>query len=279
MSAGKPNEATAGKRYAAPAVDAMLDILEYLSQANRPCGVTELSRELGITNNLAFRVMKRLVERGYAETGSTASYKLGTRFFTLGMKLYSDFELRKRARPHLEWLSGELGETAQVHAPDGDRMLVVDTVTPHASYFLQVVPGSRVYYHNNAFGKAVMAFMDEKDVRRLLPKERLPSLTHNTITSADALISQLAQVRKTGVAFDNEEYMYGIFCIGSPVFNHEGKAVAGLGCTGLTSRYQTGGGGGAIKAVLAAAENVSRDLGYDGEFFAETKNRNDPERS
>jgi DNA-binding IclR family transcriptional regulator len=253
--------------YSVPAVDRMLDIIEFLSSNKTPSGITELSKALKINTNPIFRIMKRLVERGYVEIeASSGKYQLSTKFFTIGMSLYTRFELRQRARKHLEWLSGESGETAQIHIPDGDQMLVLDSVVPHASYFLQVVPGSRVYYHNNAFGKTILAFKDEKEIRALLPKN-LPALTKNTLTDLNVLISQLQNVRKTGIAFDVEEYINGIFCIGAPVFDIEGKAVAGLGITALTSRYHNSDNKKIIRAVLETAQKVSSETGYEGDYF------------
>ncbi len=254
--------------YSVPAVDRMLDIIEFLSSNRKPCGITELSKALKINTNSIFRIMKRLAERGYVELdASSGKYQLSTKFFTIGMSLYTRFELRQSARKHLEWLSRETGETTQIHVPDGEQMLVMDTVVPHASYFLQVIPGSRVYYHSNAFGKAVLAFMEEKDVRAILPKN-LPFLTKNTITDINVLISQLKNVRKTGIAFDVEEYNYGVFCIGSPVLDIEGKAVAGLGITGLTGRYHSADSKKIINAVLETARRVSAETGYDGDYFS-----------
>ena len=89
--------------YSVPAVDRMLDIIEFLSLHKAACGITELSRALKINTNSIFRIMKRLVERGYVEIdGASGKYQLGTKFFTIGMRLYTRFELRQRARKHLE---------------------------------------------------------------------------------------------------------------------------------------------------------------------------------
>jgi DNA-binding IclR family transcriptional regulator len=253
--------------YSVPAVDRMLDIIEFLSSNRNPSGITELSKALKINTNSIFRIMKRLVERGYVEIeSSSGKYQLSTKFFTIGMSLYTRFELRQRARKHLEWLSRESGDTAQIHIPDGDQMLVLDSVVPNASYFLQVIPGSRVYYHNNAFGKVILAFMDEKAIRKMLPKN-LPSLTKNTITDLNVLLSQMQNVKKTGIAFDVEEYINGIFCIGAPVLDIEEKAVAGIGITALTSRYHNADNKKIIRAVLETARRVSAEAGYEGDYF------------
>jgi len=259
-------EGNVPRKYAAPAADAMLDILEYLSDKSLPCGVTEMSKDLGISNNLVFRVMKCLVERGYAEVQSGGLYQLSTGFFSLGMKLYSRFELRRRARPHLEKLSAEVHSTCQIQIPAGGEMLVADVITPDAPFFIQVVPGSRLNYHCNAFGKVILAFRSEDEIKALLPA-KLPALTPKSLTTRTALLREVARTRETGIAYDRDEYNLGFFCIGSPVLNVSGEAIAGLGVTGLSTLFPESRYPEVEKLVLTCAAAVSRDIGYLGSFF------------
>ena len=119
------------RQYAAPAVDRALDILEFMAKHPHSYGATELSRCLNIPINSVFRILKRLTEREYtAQDPLSDGYQLSTKMFSLGMSLYTRFELRQRARPHLEWLCRESEETCQLQVPHGDMVLVLDTVSP-----------------------------------------------------------------------------------------------------------------------------------------------------
>lgn len=247
--------------YAVPAVDGMMDIVEFLASHNRMCGVTELSRELGLSTNLIFRIMKCLTERGYIQADAGGLYQLNTGFYTLGMKLHSRFDLRKQARPFLEELCKVTGETSQLQVPDGNRMLSMEVITPDSAYYLQVVPGSRVYFHANAFGKCVMAYMEEAELNRILA-EGLPEFTPNTITNKDKFKEELETVRKTGFAYDRNEYLAGIYCIGAPVFDAGGKVIAGVGMTGLASRFNRTNISIFKKVVKQCAVNISQAIGY-----------------
>ena len=149
-------------------------------------------------------------------------------------------------------------------------MLVMDVSTPDAPFFIQVVPGSRLNYHCNAFGKAVLAFQPEERVKKLLPA-KLPKLTPNSISSRAVLLKELEKVRQTGIAYDREEYNNGFFCIGSPVFDVNGCIVAGLGLTGLSNLLPPERHVEAEKLVLNCAMGVSRDIGYHGDFFQRIK--------
>jgi IclR family acetate operon transcriptional repressor len=255
------------REYSAPAVDRALDILEYMATHPRPYGATELSRCLKIPLNSVFRILKRLTEREYAiQDPVSGGYQLSTRVFSLGMSLYTRFDLRQRARPHMEWLCRETDETCQLQVPHGDKVLVLDTVSPEIEFYLRVVPGSHVYYHPNAFGKVMLAFQSEEDIKQILPP-RLPSLTPNTIVLRSELLKQLEEVKKTGLGYDDEEYNEGIRCIGAPVFDVEGKITAGLGVSGLVSTFRRNRQHSFEQLVLECARRVSKDIGYSGEYF------------
>jgi len=256
------------RTYSAPAVDRTLDILEYMARHPRPYGATELSRVLNIPINSVFRILKRLTDREYTiQDPFSDGYQLSTKVFSLGMSLYTRFELRQRARPHIEWLCRETQETCQLQIPHGDMVLVLDTVSPEVSYYLRVVPGGLVYYHPNAYGKVMLAFLPEDEVKKIIPP-RLPALTPHTIVVRTELLKQLEEVKTTGLGYDNEEYNEGIRCIGSPVFDVEGKVVAGLGVSGLVSTFRNARQAVFEQLVLECAYRVSKDIGYSGDFFS-----------
>jgi IclR family KDG regulon transcriptional repressor len=266
MAAGRKNS-KGTREYSAPAVDRALDILEYMATHPRPYGATELSRCLKLPLNSVFRILKRLTERDYAvQDPLSGGYQLSTRMFSLGMSLYTRFDLRQRARQHLEWLCRETDETCQIQVPHGEKVLVLDTVSPEVQYYIRIVPGGLVYYHPNAYGKVMLAFQSEEAVKKILPP-RLPSLTPNTIVLRSELLTQLEEVRKTGLGYDDEEYNEGIRCIGSPVFDVEGKIVAGLGVSGLVSTFRRNRQHSFEQLVLECARRVSKDVGYSGDFF------------
>lgn len=248
--------------YTAPAVDKALDILEFLAERPRTFGINELARELSIPVNTVFRILRRLAERGYVELDAvTNGYRLSTRVFSLGMRLHARFELHRRGRRHLEALCEQTGETCQIQALDRDAMLVVDCANPPADYYLQIPLGSRKYFHCNAFGKAVLAFLPRAEALALLPSP-LFRLTPKTMTNRTSFAAELDTVARTGIAYDHEEYVTGIVCVVAPVFDATGRPVAGVGVTGFSSRMTGVAATMFDDRVKAAAAALSRDLGF-----------------
>ncbi len=257
------------RNYAVPAVDRMLDIVEFLAGQTRPYGISELARELKISTNSVFRILRRLDDRGYVELDEkSGGYQLGTGFFRLGMLLSTRFDLRSRVRPHLEWLARQTGETATIQVPDGDRVLVLDAANPPGEFFFHIVVGSRFYYHSNAMGKCVLAFLDEDRLRSALPG-RLPKLTSETITDRKQLSEELAEVRRTLIGYDRQEYTTGVFCIGAPVFDVNEQVVGGVGISGMAARWDRLDTERLELLVQQAAARICRDIGYQGEFYGQ----------
>ena len=248
-----------------PAVARALDLIEFLADRTRPFGINELARELEIPVNSVFRILKCLEARGYVETeGPAGRYQLSTRFFTLGMRLYTRFDLRRRAEPYLETLCRQTGESAQIYRLDGQAAIVLDCVTPESPWFLQFVPGTRMeLLYAAALSKAILAFLDDDTICGLLP-DPLRAVTPNTVTDRGKFMAELAEIRRTGLAYDHEEYVVGVYCVGSPIFDVHGNVVAGVGVSGLVSRFRPEDLPRIEQQVLECARQISLAIGHDG---------------
>lgn len=110
--------------------------------------------------------------------------------------------------------------------------------------------------------------MEELEFYSIIP-ENLPVLTKNTITTRRKLLKELDKIKKTGLAYDREEYLSGLYCIGAPVFDVNERVAAGLGITGIISRLALLRWHQYEKLVLKCAALVSRDIGYGGDRYDE----------
>jgi DNA-binding IclR family transcriptional regulator len=182
------------------------------------------------------------------------------------MLLSPRFDLRGRARPHLEWLARQTGETATIQVPDGDRVLVLNAANPPVEFFFQIVQGSRFYYHCNAMGKCILAFLEDEQVHSILPR-KLAAMTPNTITDRKRLNRELAEIRSTKVGYDRQEYTTGVFCIGSPVFDANEHVVGAVGISGLAVRWDRRERERLETLVLQAAARICYDIGYKGDHY------------
>ena len=256
------------KKYDAPAAAAVLDIMEYMTELKKAIGPTNLARKVGLTPNLTFRILNVLAEKGYVQKNSSGHYSLTSSLYVLGMKLQNRFDLRTQARPFMAELANNTRESVQLQIPDGDMMLQLDFVPPPTPYYLVVTPGSRVYWHCNAYGKAVLAFLDKENADSVFALPR-PVLTTHTHSSARTLKAELKEIRNTFSASEFEEYLQGIYCVASPVFDAAGYVIAAVGISGMTSRLQMDDLPELRRKIIDCARNISTAIGFDGEYKGE----------
>lgn len=256
------------RKYQIPAVESLLAILEFLSANERAYSISELSKQLSISKNMAFRVVKCLEKQGYLETDmETGRYQLGKGFYRIGMKMASRFELAKRSHSHLCWLSQQTGETANIQVPAGDMLMVMDVVYPPSDYYFHLGMGTKLLYHCNAMGKCILAWKEDKEeINRIVPAQ-LSIQTPNGLRTRAELMKQLDAVRKSGIGYEREEYVMGIYCIAAPVFDVHSRVVAGVGITGLVARLDGHNHHEFEMLVREAGRRISSALGYDEEKY------------
>ena len=98
-------------------------------------------------------------------------------------------------------------------------------------------------------------------MRRLLPR-RLRAYTSRTLTDRNALLDELAVVRRRGFAIDDEEFMEGVRCVAAPVFDEAGRVVGAVSLAGPAFRLTPEAAAHQARPVVAAARSVSLSLGY-----------------
>jgi DNA-binding IclR family transcriptional regulator len=242
-----------------------LKILDMLIEADadpvlRDRGVTvqAISAEVDVHKTTALRLLKTMVETGYAAPAPAGvyGYVLGPALRRTGELPLGIERLKDTARPFLEELVAQTGECAHVAVADGGRVLVVDDVETDKP--LRVVPGTgrHVALHCTSAGKALLAYGLAE-----IPAS-LPQRTVRTITNHDALRAHLVDVRSNGYAFDDEENDAYTRCISAPVFDQTGKAVAVVGIDAPSVRLTFERLPEAARHVVDAAARMSRALGH-----------------
>ncbi len=254
-------------KYQAPAANALLDVLEFMAANRGYWGPTELARQLDLSPNMIFRTLMVLSDRGYVRRSGSGQYELNLKLFALGAQLRKRFDLRKLARPHLEELAEFSGDTAQVQIPDGERMLLVDCAPPPTPYYLATVPGVRLYYQGNAFGKAVMAFLDAGMQAELFAGEDWHLLTPETRILPELLETEFAAIRAGRCGFEAGEYFTGGYCLAAPVFNSENEVAGSIGISGLLSRREPEREELLEAEIMRHAAAISNACGYGGEYY------------
>jgi len=244
------------------AVERALEILEHVDGSARGTGITELSRRLGMGKSTVHRLCATLEHRGYlTRDPETGRYRLSLRLFQIASTALSHLDLPARALPALEALGAAVGETVHLAVLDGDEVVFIGKVESPRPLRLHSQVGRRAPAHCTALGKVLLAHAAPDRLARILTGP-IARYTPETITAPDMLERVLEEVRRRGYAVDDQEFEEGIRCVAAPVRDYTGGVVSALSVSAPAVRLPRSRVGTVAAAVIAAAQRISRDLGY-----------------
>jgi len=240
------------------AVEKTLAVLEALADHTR---ITDIARVTGLPKSTVHRLLQTMVDRGFA-TPTSDGYLTGPRVLALAGKVLRPMDTVERARPFLRALQESTGCTVHLAVLFGDELVYVDKIEANKPYRMASRLGMPLTAHGTAIGKAVLASLSTSELDAFVRRTGLPGRTPRTITSASRLKSQLARVRRSGFALDDEENETGVRCVGAAIRDHAGVVIGGLSASSLAMEHSLAELIALGPRVLQAADEVSAALGW-----------------
>jgi len=243
-------------------VDRAIVILEILARSGE-VGVTELARELGVHKSTAFRLVAALERRDLVEQNAgRGKYRLGTGILRLAGATTSRLDLVQESRTVTRALAQHTGETVNLAVLSDGAALYMDQIAGSSALQPHNWVGQRIPLHATSNGKVLLSALERSEVARQVPALR--AYTANTITTLDGLMRELDEVRQRGFAIAIDELEIGLTAVAAPVRNIHGEIIASLSISGPTFRLDARRVPQMTDAVVAAAQEVSRRLGWRG---------------
>jgi len=260
-----PQSKTTASPYKVQVLDRALAALAILANSSSDCSLAELCPALKLHKSTVHRLMMVLEQhRLVVKNPETGRYRLGLRLYELGSRAIDGLDLRGRARPYLDRLQRQFGETVFFCVLDDGQVFYAEKVESQQSVRTACTVGSRAPAYCTAVGKAMLAELVEAEVIGIVRRWGLKAVTANTITTAAALRAELRAVRSRGYAIDDEEKEEGLRCVSAAVRGHSGKLFAAMSVSGPAFRMTKERVPEIGKAVMQAANELSAELGYQG---------------
>jgi DNA-binding IclR family transcriptional regulator len=247
------------------ALDRAFAVLDLFGTDRPEWGTSEVARAAGLPVPTAHRILSALTGRQYlARDERTRRFRLGPAALALGDRARAMLDLRQAALPVLRRLASETDETALLTVPsdDGDSSVCLERVESSQPLRLSVEPGRRLPLHAGASQKALLAFLDDDEIERVLHGP-LEQLCRGTITDARMLRSTLQEVRDRGWALSFEETNVGAWGVAVPLLDENRLAVAALGLAGPSARMSPEEVGDHLERLNGAAVELAAPLGLE----------------
>lgn len=242
-------------RYRAPALDKGLDILELLAATDESFSQADIAKSLDRTPNEIYRMLDRLVRRGYVARSAGDRYELSLKLFALSHQHAPMRRLVSQAVPIMRRFARNAGQSCHLAVYDRGGVTVVAQVDSPFYWGLSIRVGARVGIFNTGSGHVLLAFCSPRERAYMLAEHE--NLQDGAVPPKD-LEARLAEIRRRGCEVMPSQQSEGVHNLSAPVLGPDGSAIAAFTCPyvkrlGKTDRLS-------MKQVIEILRESGRDL-------------------
>jgi DNA-binding IclR family transcriptional regulator len=239
-----------------------IHIVEILaSKADVGISLADLSSLINMPKSSTHRYLGTLQELGLAERKDSDRYCLGAKVIEIAGAFLAKSDLRNESQWVMNELAKKTGETIHLAVPSAREVVYIAKIeSPHALGMSSHI-GSRLPMYCTSLGKAILAFSNP-DLLEAVLSDELKARTTHTKTSPTALHAELVNIRSQGFALDDEENEPGIRCVGAPVLDYSGKAIAAISISGPCERITLERAMELGPLVWESTRRISKRWGY-----------------
>lgn len=241
-----------------------IEIIEFVARSENGASLKDIVEVLDMPKTSAYDIIRELVSAGMLaeKRGEINKFSIGLKAFQIGNEYLNETDLITVARPIVKEMADKTNKTAFIAVMSEGYVTYIYKYEPKTSIITTSNIGTKNPIHCTSLGKAILSGMSREDQLKELSFSNMKRFTDNTLVDREELLKDIDAAAQRGYAIDNREIEDHTLCIGSPIFNHEGKAVAGLSVSGFYSKERDIEFEGGL--IRQAALDISRQLGYGG---------------
>lgn len=255
------------KTQSVQAVQRTLRLLQDLGEAGAlGAPLAALARSAGLSEATALRYLRTLVDGEFVEYDEAAArYRLGLGVLVLGERALGDVDPRPFVLPYMEQLREAYGHTINLAAFRNGRIVLIEVLEGSRSIKKGAQVGEEDQLHSTALGKALLSCLPRERALALLTDHGMPAVTEHTLTTLDAMESELDRVAARGYATDDEEGEPGLRCVGVAIRDRRGTPSYGLSVSAPVQAVDDHDVEQIGESLIEIARELSRRLGHRAE--------------
>lgn len=253
-------------------------VLQIIYELATSANGLSLSRLVALTHlpKTSLLTLLRSLEAANYVVNVSGAYRLGSETYAIATAILAKERFLPSARPSLQALFAETGETVQlgILAQDEELAETIEIIETRKAVRFSLSVGLRRPLHSSSIGKLLLAYQPAQWTERYLQRKPLEVFTPQTISTVPELMDELSRIRDAGVSISHESMFEGMSGISAPIWNQAGHMLAGVSVTGPTYRLRPLESG-LCDLVKHAGEEISRKLGYKGSYPSKLQNADD----
>ena len=241
-----------------------LAVLDEVAGFGRPVRFVEIQSNSELPKATLYRLLQTLTSQGMLSYDNDRQvYSVGIRLVRLAHAAWRHSSIAPIARQHIDALSRSVGETVHLAQLDNGHVLYLDKRNAANPIDMFSQAGKIGPGYCTGVGKAMLASLDARSLDQAMNNQAFHRFTRNTITDEAQLRTELAEIRKSGVAFDREEHEPGIICVAVPILTTDGAVVGGLSVTSSSQRHSIRD----LEVHVPKLKNTAKNIGEAAQLW------------
>jgi DNA-binding IclR family transcriptional regulator len=241
-----------------PAIDKCFSILTLMAEAKRPFGFNEIVKNLGLNKSTVFNILHTLKDLDVLEKGPDGLFRLGTRLFILGNAAAGGSELIQMVHPYLETINREFKFSTFFGILSSQEVIILDKADRAHRIKISSEIGMRMPIFAGVAGKALLSQLPETAIDEILSEITPKPYTPKTIIDKAVYKKEILSVKKTGIAYDREEYIEGLIAVAVPLQTYREDLQAAIWAVGLKQEFRED----VMMRITTFLSDIGKELNY-----------------
>lgn len=214
----------------------VLSLLDLFSVDRRVLSVDEMAKLSSLPKSSVYRFVRVLREKGLLVEHSTGRYRLGYKFLEYANIVRADINITEIARPVMNDLTFEFGETTILNVLSGVHAVCLATSSPNHPIKVSSEEGKIMPLYCGGSSKSILAYQPEDLLDEIIDGGHVKKYTNKTLTEKADILADMKKIQERGFAYSNSEIDEGIVSYGFPIRHSTGEVFASLSVVGPEER-------------------------------------------
>ncbi|HEY4551954.1 MAG TPA: IclR family transcriptional regulator [Bacillaceae bacterium] len=243
-----------------------LKLLNLFTEEKPELSLKQIAAAANLPKSTAFRLLASLERCEFLiktkESEHDSRYRLGLKLLELGHLVSSQLEIRETALPFMEKLAREINEVIHLVVLNQDVATYIEKVDSTRAIRLYTRIGKSSPLYIGSGPKLLLAFLPGEKQNHILHAGELKPLANGMPIDKEALLEELADIRKQGFAYSEGEQDPDTTGVSFPIYDFREEVVAALAVSGLSSHFEGERLGNIKRSAEETAEAISAQLGF-----------------
>ena len=242
--------------YDTPALRRSALILDAVASSPTSLVAADFSKKLDLPKSTTHGLLLTMQELGLLKKATDGTYQIGQKIMHWAHAFLNQTNLVQEFQHVMLDYSDLDDHTITLSVLDGNNVVYLSCRNSRGPLGFTFKMGMHLPAAFTATGKIMLSALTDEEIRLRFDHEWPEKMTNRSVSNIDQLLTEIHQIRKSEISFDNGQIREGMFCLGVGIRDFSNQVIAGLALSLIESEATESN----IDRVISTLRKISVDL-------------------